>query len=849
MGIPVTCSQCKKSLNVKEKMAGKRGKCPGCGAPIDIPALAAATATTAQQPSPAAAPRAATIQQIAPPLEDVNRVAHEVLGSFRSKIPPVEVEGSYHLGVMISTAVMCLLPMTYLLLIGLLGLCIVLILYAVGVNVVGVAISIPALLMLLFLLKPLVVGAGQSSAMRTLDRRVEPLLFAFVDRVCETVDAPKPAEIVVDCEVNAGAGLRSAFGQELLLHLGLPLIAGLSLQQFANVLAHEFGHFTQDAGMRTTRLVRVINRWFARVVYQRDALDRKLYIWSHTLDPNIAWIFRVASFFAGFSRLILKGLMMLGHLLCGYLERQMEFDADRFGARLAGSGSVPSTLRQTTMLDVATQAAENDLWEFYKEGRLGDNYPMIIMSRVQRMPPDVVAKVDEALAEEKTSVWDSHPCFRARTENAMRENAPGVFFSHRPASALFSDFAGLSRAVTFDYYRDLFGPKFDPSKLHSTEALLYRQSQVREADKTLDRYFQGLSSLRLLKLPITSVSAPPDSAQMAAQLRQARERMLAMVPQYRIIFESYRQAQIRQHEAEGTIALLRMSLAAGGSGRGYYSNDLSAAEQTRRQAEQEQERIREQLEAFERVATARLCGALTLLFAPDVAARVANAAGWQVEVSCLLPLCQTLSQARDQFIALHKGFELLDALLESFEQYRENSLFISTILQQSHTVVEGINGLRRLLWLVPYPFEHGQQGITVGQYLLQEALDPGDPIDVYYSAREALGSLRDLEFRVLARLTAVAEQVEAALQMPPLPEPPPPMPETPQPFPQPGYPQPYPQQGFPQPGIPQQPYPQAYPQGPFPQPGYPQPPFPPQAYPQAMPQAYPQQPPQYPRPQ
>jgi Zn-dependent protease with chaperone function len=36
----------------------------------------------------------------------------------------------------------------------------------------------------------------------------------------------------------------------LVLVIGLPLAAGMSMRQVAGVLAHEFGHFAQGAGMR-----------------------------------------------------------------------------------------------------------------------------------------------------------------------------------------------------------------------------------------------------------------------------------------------------------------------------------------------------------------------------------------------------------------------------------------------------------------------------------------------------------------------------------------------------------------------------------------------------------------------
>src|SRR5262249_12433881 len=117
-------------------------------------------------------------------------------------------------------------------------------------------------ILILFMLKPLFSRPAKQGRTRTLKRQAEPVLFAFVERVCEAVGAPRPRQIQVDCEVNASAGFRrgllSMFGHDMVLTIGLPLVAGLTLRQFAGVLAHEFGHFAQGAGMRLTYVVRSI---------------------------------------------------------------------------------------------------------------------------------------------------------------------------------------------------------------------------------------------------------------------------------------------------------------------------------------------------------------------------------------------------------------------------------------------------------------------------------------------------------------------------------------------------------------------------------------------------------------
>ena len=95
----------------------------------------------------------------------------------------------------------------------------------------------------------------------------------------------------MDCAVNASAGFMhgpfSVFRRDLVLTIGLPLVAGLSAREFAGVLAHEFGHFAQGGGLRLTGIVRGVNAWFGRVVYERDEWDVKLERWAR--DRTRGW--------------------------------------------------------------------------------------------------------------------------------------------------------------------------------------------------------------------------------------------------------------------------------------------------------------------------------------------------------------------------------------------------------------------------------------------------------------------------------------------------------------------------------------------------------------------------------
>src|SRR5262249_17002501 len=218
----------------------------------------------------------------------------------------------------------------------------------------------------------------------------EPLLYAFVDGVCDAVGAPRPARIDVDCQVNASArregGLLGVLGGKLILTIGLPFAAGVSLKQFAGVLAHEFGHFSQGAGMRLYALIMRVNLWFARVVYQRDEWDQTLQARSSAehIGPNLLGAgTRLPRWLA---RRVLWVLMQIGHIVSGFLSRQMEYDADRYEARMVGAACFCETMWRFRLMSMAEQGAYADLSSSWQQRRMPDNFPKLVMANIPHIP-------------------------------------------------------------------------------------------------------------------------------------------------------------------------------------------------------------------------------------------------------------------------------------------------------------------------------------------------------------------------------------------------------------------------------------------------------------------------------
>jgi Zn-dependent protease with chaperone function len=345
-----------------------------------------------------------------------------LLAGLEGRLPRPPLPLAYSLGLVVVSAAMIVLPLLYLAIIaasawavlwwavhgldllthGSLGSLKVRLLAYVAPLVAGGAVPV-------FFVKPLFSRRAVPSEEIYLGRRDQPLLFAFVERLASVVGAPAPDRVAVDCQVNAGAGLELGLlrreGSALVLTIGLPLVAGLTLPQFASVLAHEFGHFGQGTGMRLARLIRGVNAWFHRVVYERDG-------WDESLDQGAregGWAglaYLGAQLMVMLSRKLLFALMVAGHGISCFLSRQLEFDADQYGARVAGSSVFADTSLRVRVLGAA---ADFVLRSALGEGRLVSDLPALVGRVAVQAPPRLMAEIRMDMQRSGTGLFDTHP--------------------------------------------------------------------------------------------------------------------------------------------------------------------------------------------------------------------------------------------------------------------------------------------------------------------------------------------------------------------------------------------------------------------------------------------------------
>ena len=753
------------------------------------------TRTANQAPLKASSPASA----FEPPPRNFDEFYDHVMNSFQAEsIERVPVELSYRIGIALVSIVMVALPVIYLALIGMVG-------WAAcyhAVNHTGILTSastlgtgrnrgraivfafliyvapiIMGIVMVLFMMKPLFSKPANSSGRRSLKPDDEPLLFDFVDRICDIVGAPQPKRIDIDCNINASAGFNrgiwSMFGHDLVLTVGMPLAAGLNMRQFAGVLAHEFGHFAQGTGMRVSYLIRSISYWFTRVVYERDAWDEKLEEWSTSIDIRIGWVLHLVRLSIWLTRRILWVLMVSGHAVSGYLLRQMEFDADRHEARVAGSNMFASTARQLSVLGIAHQGALSDLGQFYDEGRLADNLPKLIVLNVEEIPEKILKKLREHEAEASTSIFDTHPADRDRIASAARENTTGIFAVNSPASHLFRRFDFHARAVTWDFYKEVFGDELRKDSIHPIDELIERQKIQQASFKALRRFFQGhFSWYRSMATPVGVWDKPSNPNQLAKELRQHRAEMLIAVPGYAKAWKRFDKADTQLIE----IKLARALIAAGVNVK---AGDFSMPLTTRGQASQAEEkasirqgRAEPRLRAFEEAASDRLYAALQLARVPKIAVKLKAQEFYEYELDQLLQMFIHINERIGQLLEIRDAQIVLGKLLSILSDGNDNPTILENIHSQMVELSDLIVDMHASFQQTRYPFDHAKADISMAEYMLKTLPDPENPIELYEAADTIGHSLPPLQARVLGRLCQFAEQVESILGQPLLTDPP-----------------------------------------------------------------------------
>ena len=622
-------------------------------------------------------------------------------------------------------------------------------------------------ILVFFLVKPFFAAKAKKPEPITLDPEKEPLLFAFVQKICAQVGAPAPCRIDVDCEVNASASLqRGLWSKDLVLTLGLPLASGLDLRQFAGVLAHEFGHFAQGAGMRLTYIIRRINFWFARVVFERDAWDLKLEQGSKSGDWRVLIVLNAARGCVWLSRRILWALMHAGHGISCFMLRQMEYDADSYEAKLAGSDAFESTASRLRVLNVATQVAYEDVRQSWASSRLPENLPLLINHKAGSLPAEVQQKLSTSAASEKTGWFDTHPSDADRIRAARRLNQPGVFRLTEPASRLFSDFAEVSKRVTRHQYEKHFELEFTEQNLMPAEEILRESAASAQADAVV-RKFYGSVDLSLKPLLATGELPPIANYENAlGTWRDARQATETLRAEAEKCSAECGEQQKRLVDLATAHSLTKAGFKLKPGSFGLPEEPMSLSEQeTAAQSVLEDttaaisERLT-QLDPFMAALRQRVTLALRLaqagknVLTSEAASEVADLARLLAAVGAEMPRAREIGSKLGAFslLAQNRGNH------SDPEGVDKATWALAAELKSL------IAGIQERLKAFPYPFPHARGRLTVAEYARSEKPADFELQRVYQDAHSHVDRLFALHYRLVGRILVHADAAETSLE-------------------------------------------------------------------------------------
>ena len=623
------------------------------------------------------------------------------------------------------------------------------------------------------LIKPLFARSEQGLDDFELQPEFEPLLFDFIARLCNSVGAPSPSSIVVDANANAGASFISGvFDRRLRLTLGLPLVLGLDTRQLAGVIAHEFAHFSQTSGMLLTYLIRRINDWFTHAAFERDAWDNKLKELSEKLDLRLSWALWLARTVVFAVRLVLIGLVLAGHFFCSGLLREMEFDADRYEARLAGSQNFARTCRQLKLLELCQSSALEDLDQFRRESRLPDNLPALIVSKIPQIPSDEFRELEHELLEVKTGWADSHPSDRDRIENAAREQATGIFQLEHPSGLLFTDVKGLCRVVTLRMYRFLFGDQFDPGSIQSTDEIVaLSETEQAEGLAALRFVMEQFCGFDTFQIPRYRLGTAIDANQFKQNINTRRQRLLSEVCGYALIRQQEDQISVERIKLICAKRLIEAGFDLSSQQQFFGAVTLQQVHLQTVQNDQRVQQVKTQLKLYRQVMGHRLLDALEFVRAKKIVDKIGEKETVVKEVSKILTAWENVIENYATFEQLLVDTAVTAMLLEMggapTDIQSENAYNAAR-----ERLYGNLTQIHMCSWQVTYPFVHGKGEISLAYFLLAELPSRGDMLAVVTAASELNGNLDLFLRRCVTRLGSIAEKVEHAFGFEPLKTPP-----------------------------------------------------------------------------
>lgn len=345
------------------------------------------------------------------------------------------------------------------------------------------------------------------SGLTEIDQHSQPELFDVIHRVIDGTESLTPKKVYLTDDVNAMVTYDSNFLSLFLptkknLIIGVGLMNSLTVAEFESILAHEFGHFSQNS-MKLGSFVYQINRILHNQLFDNDSINSFIQKYGDT--GVISLIIAIGV------RVIMAIQFILGKLY-GFvnksymaLSREMEFQADFLAANYSGKKPFKSALLRT---DLANFSYQDTLQYFNK--RISQNIVAKDIYELQEFTLNFVAKKNKiqilngfpnvklehinAYNNSKIIIenqWASHPSTEDRLLNIDSINLEEKIINSEPAIDLLNNKDEILGKVTKKLFKNVsYKGETKAIKLEEYQVEYKKEFELFEVDPYFNNYYK-----------------------------------------------------------------------------------------------------------------------------------------------------------------------------------------------------------------------------------------------------------------------------------------------------------------------------------------------------------------------
>lgn len=347
------------------------------------------------------------------------------------------------------------------------GLHVLTILIAIGAN--GFVAMILILLLKMFI--PSKKSNEEDEVKLEIFAKDYPKLFEVINEVADNVNTYRPRKVFLIPDVNASViheqNFMSLFKpSHQNLNIGLGLVNSVSVDELKAILAHEFGHFSQNV-TRVSGFTYRINRLIVSILYTDDS-------WYNAIQQASS-ISLITSIFGGITlytaagiRWVFQKVYEMVNLSFLSLSRDLEFHADAIAVSLMGQEPLINSLRKIDFTNLAYSNANAELSHYLEKEKLTctnfytvhqnfteyiaglnnlpvvENQPVVTKESLQKLVATRVSYDDQ---------WASHPTQEEREANILKHGESRQY-DKKSAWVLFPNPEKVQEELTSLIYKE-----------------------------------------------------------------------------------------------------------------------------------------------------------------------------------------------------------------------------------------------------------------------------------------------------------------------------------------------------------------------------------------------------------